>query len=291
MCRTGPDLMIALGQGVSMALAECHAQFAKHRWDCTHLGKGHSFGYVLVVGSREAAYTYSIASAGVVYSIMAACSRGEITSCGCGTTNRRQPRVQASWKWAGCSVDLALGLRIARKFLDNREVEGDARALMNLHNNKAGRNAIKTTLVKDCKCHGVSGSCTMRSCWMSLPRFKKVGDHLMRKYWRAREVRLGEQGSLVTGKSDRKPRTADLVFIEHSPNYCEPDNTIGSPGTKGRNCNRSATGLGSCDELCCGRGYNTHQQLKSWQCNCKFNWCCQVECQTCTQNTEVYTCK
>lgn len=82
----------------------------------------------------------------------------------------------------------------------------------------------------------------MRSCWMSLPRFKKVGDHLMRKYWRAREVRLGEQGSLVTGKSDRKPRTADLVFIEHSPNYCEPDNTIGSPGTKGRNCNRSATG-------------------------------------------------
>lgn len=71
---------------------------------------------------------------------MAACSRGEITSCGCGTTNRRQPRVQASWKWAGCSVDLALGLRIARKFLDNREVEGDARALMNLHNNKAGRN-------------------------------------------------------------------------------------------------------------------------------------------------------
>lgn len=42
--------MIALGQGVSMALAECHAQFAKHRWDCTHLGKGHSFGYVLVVG-------------------------------------------------------------------------------------------------------------------------------------------------------------------------------------------------------------------------------------------------
>ena len=29
--------------------------------------------------------------------------------------------------------------RFARRFLDAREVEGDARSLMNLHNNKAGR--------------------------------------------------------------------------------------------------------------------------------------------------------
>lgn len=31
------------------------------------------------------------------------------------------------------------GVRFARKFLDAREVEGDGRALMNLHNNRAGR--------------------------------------------------------------------------------------------------------------------------------------------------------
>ena len=29
--------------------------------------------------------------------------------------------------------------RFARRFLDAREIEGDARSLMNLHNNKAGR--------------------------------------------------------------------------------------------------------------------------------------------------------
>lgn len=46
-----------------------------------------------------------------------------------------------------------------------------------------------------------------------------------------------------------------------------------------------------CDLLCCGRGYNTHQYIKSWQCRCKFHWCCYVNCDTCTQKTEEYTCK
>ncbi|KAK9497608.1 hypothetical protein O3M35_004304 [Rhynocoris fuscipes] len=293
MCKSAPDIMIALTNGITIAFAECQSQFSKHRWDCSYLGKsGHLFGYVVVVGSREAAYTYSIASAGVVYSLISACSRGEITSCGCGTTNRKQStKVQSNWKWAGCTLDLTLGLRIARKFLDNRETEGDARALMNLHNNKAGRHAVKSTLVKDCKCHGVSGSCTLKSCWMSLPRFRKVGDHLMRKYWRARHVRENTERGLITGKANRKPKTAELVYLEQSPNYCETDLTLGSLGTKGRTCNRTLLGLGSCDELCCGRGYNTHQQIQSWHCKCKFNWCCQVQCQTCTKQSEIYTCK
>jgi wingless-type MMTV integration site family protein 7 len=30
-------------------------------------------------------------------------------------------------------------MKFARRFLDAREIEGDARSLMNLHNNKAGR--------------------------------------------------------------------------------------------------------------------------------------------------------
>lgn len=44
-----------------------------------------------------------------------------------------------SWKWGGCSVDIDFGIRFARKFLDVREIEGDGRSEMNLHNNQAGR--------------------------------------------------------------------------------------------------------------------------------------------------------
>jgi wnt family len=36
-------------------------------------------------------------------------------------------------------VDIDFGIRFARKFLDVREIEGDARSEMNLHNNQAGR--------------------------------------------------------------------------------------------------------------------------------------------------------
>lgn len=36
-------------------------------------------------------------------------------------------------------MDIDFGIKFARKFFDAREIEGDARSLMNLHNNRAGR--------------------------------------------------------------------------------------------------------------------------------------------------------
>lgn len=49
-------------------------------------------------------------------------------------------------------------------------------------------------LRKDCKCHGVSGSCAMKTCWNSLPPFRVIGDVLMKKYMRARNVQaIGEK--------------------------------------------------------------------------------------------------
>nr|XP_014277554.1 protein Wnt-7b-like [Halyomorpha halys] len=240
-------------------------------------------------GSREAAFTYGVASAGVAYSIAAACSRGNISSCGCEPG--RRPALASNWKWGGCSVDIGYGVRFARRFLDAREIEGDARSLMNLQNNRAGRTAVKGNMVRECKCHGVSGSCTMRTCWKALPQFRQIGDHLMRKYWRARAVSLIEGTGLQTKRGKTRPRRSDLVYLEPSPNYCEQDLNAGSLGTAGRFCNRSSTGMGSCDLMCCGRGYNTHQSVRSWQCNCKFHWCCYVQCQTCSERTELYTCK
>ncbi|KAK0071304.1 hypothetical protein PV325_013148, partial [Microctonus aethiopoides] len=90
--------------------------------------------------SREAAFTYAISSAGITYAVTAACSRGNITACGCEPAVRERKAVPPNgWEWGGCSADVTYGMRFARRFLDAREVEGDARSLMNLHNNKVGR--------------------------------------------------------------------------------------------------------------------------------------------------------
>jgi wingless-type MMTV integration site family protein 7 len=122
--------------------------------------------------------------------------------------------------------------------------------------------AVKVNLHVECKCHGVSGSCTMKTCWKTLPAFRQIGDSLMRKYSRARAVMALEVGSRPTrrGKNlqlvlrrfpgwthqllekTRTPRRSDLVFLQESPNYCERDHATGSMGTVGRHCNRTSRG-------------------------------------------------
>lgn len=93
--------------------------------------------------SREAAYTYAIASAGAAYAVTAACARGNISTCGCDVRHKTAPVAEGApeepWKWGGCSADVDFGMRYARRFMDARELERDSRTLMNLHNNRAGR--------------------------------------------------------------------------------------------------------------------------------------------------------
>lgn len=96
-----------------------------------------------ILGSREAAFTYAISSAGVTFAITAACARGNISMCGCQNPSKMREPAPNGWKWGGCSVDVDFATKFARKFVDAREFEGDDRSLMNLHNNKAGRKVSK----------------------------------------------------------------------------------------------------------------------------------------------------
>lgn len=78
----------------------------------------------------------------------------------------------------------------------------------------------------------------------------------------------------------------------HSVN--ELDGTTRAPawlGTQGRVCNRSSLSTDSCSLMCCGRGYNTQRVVVREKCNCKFNWCCWVQCDTCTYVKTIHTCK
>lgn len=60
----------------------------------------------------------------------------------------------------------------------------------------------------ECKCHGVSGSCEVRTCWKVMPPFRRVGSVLKEKFEGATEVypkRVGSRKLLVPKSSRFKP--------------------------------------------------------------------------------------
>lgn len=84
---------------------------------------------------------YAMSSAGVVHAITTACSLGELKICTCYNHKRGQDSDdRGTYDWGGCSDNINYGIKFAKAFVDAREsMVKDARALMNLHNNRCGR--------------------------------------------------------------------------------------------------------------------------------------------------------
>ncbi|OXB83060.1 UNVERIFIED_CONTAM: hypothetical protein H355_001403 [Colinus virginianus] len=139
ICQSRPDAIIVIGEGSQMGINECQFQFRNGRWNCSALGERTVFGKELKVGSREAAFTYAIIAAGVAHAITAACTQGNLSDCGCDKEKQGQYHKEEGWKWGGCSADIRYGIGFAKVFVDAREIKQNARTLMNLHNNEAGR--------------------------------------------------------------------------------------------------------------------------------------------------------
>ncbi|KAI1728198.1 wnt family domain-containing protein [Ditylenchus destructor] len=268
-CRRNLESMETIRFGAREAYTECQYQFHKRRWNCTMIDPETNKVYgdvILKEGTREAAFVHAISAAGVAYRITKDCSRG---------------------------------IAVSAEFVDGAEKhknQSQERRLMNEHNNRAGREVLASSLRRECKCHGVSGACEMRTCWDAMPPFREVGNIIKDKFDGATEVSIVSNGESKPRMERKNPMfkrhtPADLVYLDSSPDYCEPDAERGVLGTKGRQCNISSLAIDGCDLLCCHRGYNRNVQIVKERCHCKFHYCCRVECQTCEKIVETYTCK
>ncbi|KAI0236165.1 Protein Wnt-5b [Lamellibrachia satsuma] len=250
--------------------------------------------------SREAAYAHGIATAGVVFAVSQACREGYLTNCGC-SRKKRPNSLHRDWIWGGCGDNIEYGYRFAQGFVDIREREknhprrspGLARTLMNLHNNEAGRRALYSHPEIACKCHGVSGSCSLKTCWNQLANFRLIGERLRQRYDSSMRVRFNRRGTKLIRSNSRfrKVDKEDFVYLEHSPDYCFPNPETGSLGTVGRRCDKTSVDMGGCRLMCCDRGYNTRKAKLSERCHCKFHWCCFVKCKVCERIIYIHTCK
>ncbi|XP_026462706.1 protein Wnt-10a-like [Ctenocephalides felis] len=323
---------------------------------------------ILKHGYRESAFAYAISAAGILHSVTRACSQGSLISCGCGPTpkkpflptaanrkafkleeqrlnaiginnemnainqipleNSEKTETGSKWKWGGCSHNLDYGMEFSRLFLDSRESLGDIQSRINLHNNEAGRLAVANNMQIRCKCHGMSGSCQLKTCWQTSPDFRTVGRVLRDRY---KSAVLVDQSNMNDGspilrvdskKKRRKNRQGggnrnrninsenssnkrkrggrgkrfqqSLLYYERSPNFCDADSAADIAGTSGRRCTHNATqdaALDSCSTMCCGRGYNLIREHYVSRCNCRFHWCCTVDCDTCERDEWIAVCK
>ncbi|XP_063697463.1 protein Wnt-7b [Culicoides brevitarsis] len=193
---------------------------------------------------RESSFAYSILSAGVAHAVTRACSQGIITSCGCANYGKVNNKYR--WKWGGCSQNIVFGIEFSRIFLDGKEKAGDIKSVINLHNNHAGRMALANHMQLKCKCHGLSGSCTLKTCWSKPSDFRLVGKTLKDQYKNAIFVDQSNRGSKLIVNKQKKNKilpslkiveyTSDILlnlknrklemalfYYQKSPNYCNED--------------------------------------------------------------------
>ena len=178
-----------------------------------------------------------------------------------------------------------------------------------------------------CRCHGFSGSCSLETCWRELPTPYDISEALKKKYNEAVKVEVsiprdGSPASLryrdpVTNLYTYPPDSS-LVYVEESDDFC----TMTGNFTRNRHCmpeenlpsqdgsgsaGSSATGASyglmpdlrevamaehfpACETFCCNGEYVEEVKTVSQTCNCRFVWCCDVVCDTCTYNVTEYRC-
>lgn len=116
---------------------------------------------------------------------------------------------------------------------------------------------------QECKCHGMSGSCTVKTCWMRLPLFRTVGDNLKDRFDGASRVMVsnslrgsnimssssensiqggiggnsisGNGGNMLGSNSINAIGSSQMMnSIHHSSNSIGLSNSIGSNSVRGR---------------------------------------------------------
>ncbi|KAA0196154.1 Protein Wnt [Fasciolopsis buskii] len=361
--------------GVRRAVAECRYQFRNERWNCSQVPNTDTvlFGNLLLKGIPQTAFVYSIINAGIVQSVAEACL-GRIDNCPCN--NQGRETSTSNWQWQGCDHNIHYSRKFSRRLLDTMEQGSHIRFRMNLHNNKVGRQLVMKNMERYCRCHGTSGSCTLRTCYRRTPRMRVLGNLLKQIYetdsirihpaltdfsfgrltdprkmrrrnlaqqheskqssvrnfqgngapntdeqgklssalryasktgWSPTDFdfvndqlalnvqfdrRLGSYASLPTTNRTNRIRRTQLVYYETVPQslFCEANPRLHIPGTHHRVCNSTSSGPENCAQLCCGRGFLTNHYYAMESCNCKFIWCCRVQCQQCLVLKKIETC-
>ena len=126
---------------------------------------------------------------------------------------------------------------------------------------------------KECRCHGVSGSCELQICRLRPAPLTEISSEIYSNaYKNARLIR-----SIETLQS---AESFQLIYARRSINYCRSNPFIDYRGVQpGRECFSPE----ECERVCCKRGYQIETRMKLIDnCHCYFSWnIVNIQCKPC----------
>ncbi|XP_065831766.1 protein Wnt-7b-like [Oscarella lobularis] len=283
VCQHYPTAMTAIIRGVQLAINRTKIDLQKRKWDGSSLTNPKFGQNLLKKACKETAFSHAVISAGIAYAVTESCYQGEIRNCQCDNGLKRGP-------WDGCSADVKFGVKISGQLMDGAETSHSFHSEINIYNNRVGRLAVERSREEKCYCHGMSGACTIMTCFMQLPPFSRITKNLVEAYNHPVKTASNDVGRPMRPsewKLKNQAKEDQLVYLSPSPNFCRKSVREGSVGTKGRLCELEHGHEGSCRTLCCGRGSKVQQKVNLRKCHCSFQFCCSVRCKTC-KDTELY---
>ena len=145
-----------------------------------------------------------------------------------------------------------------------------------------------------CKCHGVSGSCAVKTCYSQLTNINDIALKLKERYDASCEVKSnGHSQNTWIPKSDSCSSFSEKDFIFRTDyDWCVSNPVVDATGVVGRVCEPHSDGPNSCQNLCrrCDKTPIKLTQLVQVERNCQFHFCCEITCERLQREESYHVC-
>ena len=250
LCKIHSRFAPAIKHASKSAIHDCSEIMKNSRWGCQKMTSSD-----LKSTSAESSFIRALSTAKLTNSIFRLCQSGTVGECEKNFING-----------------------FVREFSDAPSIrhKSNTEAKMDLHNSKIGQDITWGSKKVICKCHGTSGSCSVKTCWETAPQKDEINRKLAEKYSTAVKVdsrTISHVTNLVKGR---------LVFSAPRRSFCAI--------TRGRECEILGTGEKSCQSMCCGRGF-IKKQNNILDEVCKFIWPSSIQCSPVIKTVKKFVCK
>ena len=268
-------------RGIKRAIQWCRKVFKDELWNCTRVMGDYVLGKIVhLYSTRERAVVVAMVTAGITIDIATCCREGKLKDCPCVSPpflrkEGQDEKGSRTVTYGECGDNVYKAKERANQIMG---VTSDAETVedrVDYHNAALGAGLGMRT-VEVCRCHGITGSCNVKTCKMKTGDYEEIAQDMPARYKRASAVTLIDGQLVSVGPADNQT-SDDLVYSCDTPYTCLPNKDLGIPGTSGRECNPTVTASNSCDRLCCGRGYYEVTKMVPVE-ECKFVFCCRFEC-------------